>query len=201
MISAGWAKRYGRQGGILDALDGPLDRGAWVVGVEPSCVTVFHDELPNLFPDDPRARRLAGRTLVFAEFIDRPNSNLKWNLGDLRAVVHGHRRAIIGMEADEAVPRSVGIDAEILDSGCCGMAGAFGCETGKYEVSRRIAELVLLPRLRRTPAEIVVIADGFSCRTQIDHAFCPSGGRRAITLPEVLRDALPRPIRPPGAGL
>lgn len=172
----------------LDGLKGPLEAGAWVVGVEPSCLATFRDELPNLFPDDPLARRLSERALLFGEFLANVADGTALPHVGRRAVVHGHcyQKAIFGMEADRKVLDRAAMDYEVLDSGCCGMAGAFGYETHKYPVSLAIAELVLLPAVRRLEPDVLVIADGYSCREQINQCIRGPGGRRATTLPEVL---------------
>ncbi|MGQ9366556.1 FAD-binding and (Fe-S)-binding domain-containing protein [Azospirillum sp. ST 5-10] len=189
----GWLEEARRRlARIMAELKPRLDAGAVVVGVEPSCLSVFRDELVNLFPDDDEAKRLAGRTLTFAEFLDRYGAELPWPDVGRSAVVHGHchHKAVVGMASDRAVLERAGVAADVLDSGCCGMAGAFGYETRKYELSMAIAEQVLLPTLRRTDADLVV-ADGFSCREQINQALtAPGGGRRAVTLPEVLAEGL-----------
>ncbi|WP_035693704.1 FAD-binding and (Fe-S)-binding domain-containing protein [Azospirillum halopraeferens] len=189
----GWldaAKRH--LSGIMAALKPRLDAGACVVGVEASCLSVFRDELTNLFPGHDEARRLAERTLTLAEFLDRHGSDLPWPDIGRTAIVHGHchHKAIMGMAADAAVLKRAGVAADVLDSGCCGMAGAFGYETEKYPVSMTIAEQVVLPAVRETDADLV-IADGFSCREQINQALAgPGGRRRAVTLPEVLAQGL-----------
>ena len=166
-----------------------LDAGAHVVGVEPSCLSVFRDELPNLFPDDPEAKRLAKRSMLLAEFLEKvahfdpPKLNGK-------ALVHGHchHKAVFGMACDAAQIRKSGLDARILDDGCCGMAGAFGYEEDKYPVSLAIFDQGLGATLRQAPPDTLLIADGFSCREQVEQLT----GRHPLTLAEVLRDALRR---------
>jgi Fe-S oxidoreductase len=159
-------------GQILDTLDPDVP----VVGLEPSCVAVFRDELPNLFPD---AR--APKVLTLAEVLaDWQPPRL-----DRRALFHAHchHKAVMKTFADEALLRRV-VDLEILDSGCCGLAGSFGYEAGeKYEVSMAVGELALLPAVRSASDDTLVITDGFSCRQQIAHGT----GRRALHLAEVLR--------------
>jgi Fe-S oxidoreductase len=174
-----------------------LDAGAHVVGVEPSCLSVFRDELPNLFPDDPEAKRLAKRSMLLAEFLEKvahfdpPKLNGK-------ALVHGHchHKAVFGMACDAAQIRKSGLDARILDDGCCGMAGAFGYEAEHHAISLQMAELTLLPAVRAAPAEAIIVADGTSCRQQIRDG----SGRQAVHAARVLADALaaqaPAPARP-----
>jgi Fe-S oxidoreductase len=167
-----------------------------VIGLEPSCLAVFRDELPNLFPRDPRARKLAEQSLLLSELFDR--DGVRFPALKRRAIVHGHchHRAVMGLEAEERVLDRLGLSAEILDSGCCGMAGSFGYERPRYEVSMKIGEEVLLPKVRATPVDDLVIANGFSCRAQIEGATA----RRPLHLAEVLHLAIHHgPDGPPGA--
>jgi FAD/FMN-containing dehydrogenase/Fe-S oxidoreductase len=164
-------------------------RGLPVVGLEPSCVAVFRDEMPNLFPDDPVVRTLQRSVVTFAELVDRRAGSLALrDLGRTALVqTHCHQHAVMGFDADLRVMARAGLDAERPNPGCCGMAGSFGFERGeKYEVSCRIAEQHLLPAVREAPEDTWILADGFSCREQIAQL----GGRRAIHLAEALRRAL-----------
>lgn len=186
----GWldaAKRTLRR--TMAGLRRDLDAGAYVVGIEPSCLSVFRDELPNLFPDDPEAKRLARRTMLLAEFLEKVARFDPPRLTG-RALVHGHchHKAVFGMGCDAAQIRKSGLDARILDDGCCGMAGAFGYETDKYEVSVAIFDQGLGATLERASPDTLLIADGFSCRSQVEQL----AGRRALTLAEVFRDGLRR---------
>jgi len=180
----------------LEALAPDLEAGTPIVGLEPSCVAVFRDELTNLFPHDPAARRLATNTRTFAEML-RPHAEAA-TLPHVprRALVHGHchQKAVLRMDADAVVLRALGLDFQILDSGCCGMAGAFGFERGHYDLSMKIGESVLLPAVRAATPETLVMTDGFSCREQIAQAT----GRRSLHLAEVT--ALAWPKRPGGQG-
>jgi hypothetical protein len=110
-------------------------------------------------------------------------------LDGIRAVsqVHCHQHAVLGWDADQQLLSDAGADAEQLDSGCCGLAGNFGFEKGHLEVSGACAEQVLLPALRDADPATVVLADGFSCRTQIHEL--DSGGREAVHLAELLNRA------------
>ena len=175
------AKRWLRQ--VLDQLREPLDRGVPLVGLEPSCLAVFRDELTNLFPHDPVAQRLSreSRTLgeLLVEVDYRPPQLHR------RALLqrHCHQQAVIDDEADVRVLRAMGMQWDAPDSGCCGMAGSFGYERGdKYAVSLAAGERVLLPAVRRSPASTAVLADGFSCREQI----AQSTSRRALHLAQLL---------------
>ena len=107
-----------------------------------------------------------------------------------RAIVqtHCHQHAVLGFEHERALLDAMGVDANVLDAGCCGLAGNFGFEAGHYDVSEACAERVLLPAVRDAAPSDVVLADGFSCRTQIEQG--DSGGHRAIHLAQLLQTAL-----------
>jgi Fe-S oxidoreductase len=162
------AKKLLRQ--TLETLRDDIFAGVPLIGLEPACVSAFRDELPNLLPDEPAARILASQTFLLGEFIDRQGD--AFALPEMRgkAVVqwHCHHHAVLDTEAELRVLKRLGLDVEVLPSGCCGMAGSFGFEAGKYELSLKAAERVLLPRLRDAEADTWVIADGFSCREQIE---------------------------------
>jgi Fe-S oxidoreductase len=185
------ARRQLRQ--ILEALEREIAAGLPVVGLEPSCVAVFRDELLNLFPEDEGARRLSSQTFTLAEFLVREGFAPPRASGT--AIVHGHchQQAVMGMSADRELLGRMGLDVQILDAGCCGMAGAFGFEADHYEVSLAIAERALLPAIRAAGPDALLLADGFSCREQIRQLT----GRRALHLaevlaPEIFRSDLPR---------
>ncbi|MDQ6857563.1 MAG: FAD-binding oxidoreductase [Chloroflexota bacterium] len=178
----GLARRVLRQ--TLDTLKPWIEAGVPIVGLEPSCIAVFREELGMLFPHDEDAKRLAAQAVLLSELIDRevPDAPLP-QLGRT-ATVHGHchHKSVLGMEPERRVLDRLGLDYELLDSGCCGMAGSFGFERQHYDVSVAVGELVLLPAVRRAAADTLVIADGFSCREQISQ----SGGRTAVHLADVL---------------
>jgi Fe-S oxidoreductase len=159
-----------------------------IVVLEPSCATSLRRDLTELLPDDPRAAAVAGRVRTLAEILDEA----AWAAppGEpVTAVVqpHCHQQAVLGTDADGRVMAASGIDAATVLAGCCGLAGNFGAEAGHEKISRRVAELELLPALRAAAEEAEILADGFSCRTQI--AFLD--GRRARHLAEVLAARLP----------
>jgi len=174
---------------ILDNLEPEIEAGIPVVGLEPSCVAVFRDELTNLFPHDERAQALSRQTFLLSEFLEQklgPNSALPQL--PRKALLHGHchHKSIMKMTAEESLLRRLGIDFQSPAPGCCGMAGSFGFEHDKYEISAAIGELELLPAVRQAPADWLIIADGFSCREQIAQLT----GRHALHLAEVLQMAL-----------
>jgi FAD/FMN-containing dehydrogenase/Fe-S oxidoreductase len=173
---------------ILDELSPEIDAGIPVIGLEPSCVAVFRDELLNLFPNDKRAQSLSRRTFLLGEFLETHAPDFSLPRLDRGAILHGHchQKSLMTMTAEEAVLRGLGIDFHSPAPGCCGMAGSFGFDPEKYDVSIAIGELELLPAVRQAPADWLIIADGFSCREQI----AQSTPRRALHLAEVLQMAL-----------
>jgi FAD/FMN-containing dehydrogenase/Fe-S oxidoreductase len=173
---------------ILDALSPEIEAGIPIIGLEPSCIAVFRDELLNFFPNDPRAQALASQTFLLSEFLETKYHNSPLPRLERKALLHGHchHKSIMKMSAEESLLRRIGIDFQAPAPGCCGMAGSFGFEHDKYEVSQAIGELELLPAVRKAPADWLIIADGFSCREQI----AQRTGRHALHLAEVLQMAL-----------
>lgn len=175
------AKRYQNQ--LVDTLTAQMAGGVPLVGLEPSCVLTFRDELPDLIGRE-RARVVAENSYTLEEFLDGLPDYEPGRL-DGRAIIHGHchQKALVGMEPTRRLLERVdGLEFEILDSGCCGMAGSFGYEEGHYEVSEAIGERVLFPAVRGAPDDIIV-APGYSCRSQISD-FCD--GRRSVHTAELL---------------
>ena len=183
---------------ILDALAPEIEAGVPIVGLEPSCVAVFRDELCNLFPNDERARRLSRQTFLLSEFLESYKDLIPLPRLERKAVVHGHchHKSVLQMNAEEAVLTRMGLDCQAPSAGCCGMAGSFGFEDDKYDVSMAIGELELLPAVRKAPPDWLVIANGFSCREQI----AQGTDRQALHLAEVLQMALQEgPAGPEGS--
>ncbi len=181
----GLAKRYLRR--TLRTLRDDIRGGVPVVGLEPSCVSVFRDELGNLFPTDLDAKRLSEQSFLLSEFLDRKGYSPPRELGRKALVqLHCHHKSVLGTTAEETLIDALGLDAEILDSGCCGMAGSFGFEREKYDVSMAIGERALLPAVRDTEDGTLILADGFSCREQVWQAT----GRKPVHLSQVLRMAM-----------
>jgi len=174
---------------ILDELSPLIEAGIPVVGLEPSCVAIFRDELLNLFPHDERAQALSKQMFLLSEFLDIHTGHLPWPQLNRKALLHGHchHKSIMKMTAEESVLNRLGVEFESPAPGCCGMAGSFGFEREKYDVSMAIGALELLPAVRKAPADWLIIADGFSCREQI----AQGTNRRALHLAEVLQMALP----------
>ena len=181
------AKRYLLK--VLDALGPELEKGTAVVVLEPSCASVFRDELCNLLPKDPRAARLRDQTFLLSEFLVRFAPEYQPPLLNGEMVVHGHchHRATFGMADEMTLLRGTGAKVTLLDSGCCGMAGPFGFEADKYEISQRLGERVLLPAVRTADAATRIVTDGFSCAEQITQ----NTSRRPLHLAEVLANVQP----------
>lgn len=173
--------------------------GTPVVVLEPSCCAVFRDELTNLFPHDEDAKRLKTQTFTLSEFLTRYAPAYPYNqlLGRKALVhLHCHHRAIMKTEAETELLRKLGLEIEIPEPGCCGMAGAFGFENGKpYDVSIQCAERKLLPAVRCAEEETLLIADGFSCHEQM----ALGTDRRVLHLSELLLLAKREGTHRPGA--
>ncbi|MGD0073373.1 MAG: FAD-linked oxidase C-terminal domain-containing protein [Candidatus Binataceae bacterium] len=171
---------------IVDVLTPFVEREVFVVGLEPSCLLTFRDELPRLMPRDSRVRALSDRALMLDEFLVREAPAFMPQPIAGRAIIHGHchQKAIAGLAGElKLLGQIPGLALTELDAGCCGMAGAFGYDDDHFEVSRKIGERVLLPAVRASDPETMIIADGFSCRSQIAQ-FC--SGRRPLHLAQVL---------------
>jgi Fe-S oxidoreductase len=180
------AKRLLRD--VLEQLRPTLRAGIPVVGLEPSCVSVFRDELPSLFPDDGDAQHLKAQTFMLGDFLLQQARSFEPPRLQRNAIVQGHchHKAVLGFENDLPLYQKLGISADAIDAGCCGMAGAFGYEAAHHAVSVACAEQKLVPAVRNAPPETLIIADGFSCRSQIEQ----QTQRRALHTAEVLQMAL-----------
>jgi FAD/FMN-containing dehydrogenase/Fe-S oxidoreductase len=171
----------------LQELRPHLEAGTPIVVLEPSCLAVFRDELPNLFPDDEDAKRLSGQAVLLSEFLRKvPGYEPPRLAHDVILHGHCHHKAIAKLEDEEALLRDMTAHVNALDSGCCGMAGSFGFEAEHYDIAMDIGELVLLPAVRSASNTTLIVADGFSCREQIEQAT----GRRAVHLAEAIAGAL-----------
>jgi Fe-S oxidoreductase len=179
------AKR--KLGQVIAALRPAIREGIPVVGLEPSCISVFRDELRNMLPDDEDAQRLACQTKTISELL---LATPGWKAPRLAAKAltqtHCHHKAVLDAAAQKQMFEAMGLDLQPNPTGCCGHAGSFGYEAEHYPVSMTIAEQALLPAVRSAAADTLIIADGFSCREQIRH-----GARRNALHPvEVLELAL-----------
>ncbi len=170
---------------VMTTLATQIDAETPIVVLEPSCASVFRDELRNLFPNDPRAERLRDQVFLLSEFLARHAPGYKPpQTPQRKLLVHGHchHKSLMKMNDELALLRATGSEVEYLDSGCCGMAGPFGFEREKFEVSQAVGERVLLPAVRRADAATVIVTDGFSCREQI----AQNSTRRAIHFAEAV---------------
>lgn len=192
------AKAYLRN--VLRALEPEIVKGTPIVCLEPSCASVFRDELRNLFPKHELAQKLGKQVVLFADFlkssgyrpaqlaIESPTRGKTSEKLPVKAIVHGHchHKALWNMSPEEELLQHAGVEARVLDSGCCGLAGSFGYEREHHDISMQIGERVLLPEVRKADAETIVVADGFSCRQQIAHGT----RRKAMHIAEVLQMGL-----------
>ena len=179
------AKQWLQQ--ILDALRPEIEAGTPVIGLEPSCISVFRDELPDLLYGNEDANRLKQNAFLLSEFLSKQNGYEPPKLRG-KALVHGHchHKSILEWQEEVKLLRQAGLDVNVPDSGCCGMAGAFGYEADHYDVSIACGERVLLPAVREAGDDTWILADGFSCREQIEQR----SGRRALHFAQLLQMAI-----------
>ena len=180
----GAARRYLAQ--VLDRMAPQIGAGMPFIFLEPSCASVFKDELLELFPNDPRAQKLSSLVWLLADFLAAHAPGFADDsLQGAHILVHGHchHKAVFGGPASEiAILRRAGATVEPIQAGCCGMAGPFGFESGKFEVSKTIANDGLLPAVNSAGPTTIIVSDGFSCREQIAQL----GHTRALHFAEVL---------------
>jgi Fe-S oxidoreductase len=167
----------------LKSLEREIEAGTPIVGLEPACVSAFRDELVGLFPSEESAKRLSQQTFFFTEFLDR-HCELPRLPHPPSALVqmHCHQHAVIKPHSEKSVLGKLGLEHEIMASGCCGMAGSFGFEKAKYPVSMACAERVLLPKVRAASEDTIILANGFSCREQIEQGT----GRATMHIAELI---------------
>jgi FAD/FMN-containing dehydrogenase/Fe-S oxidoreductase len=174
---------------VLDGLRTEIAAGTPVVAIEPSCGAVFRNELLNMLPHDEDAKRLARQTFTLGEFLAEHAGGWEMPRLERKALVHFHchQRATSDTDCDRKVLDRLGLDCDVLDTGCCGLAGSFGYERGeRYEVSIKAAERELLPTVRDASPHALIVTDGFSCRSQIAHG----SDRRALHLGQVVQMAM-----------
>jgi FAD/FMN-containing dehydrogenase/Fe-S oxidoreductase len=188
---------------ILLHLHCEIADGTPIVGLEPSCIAVFRDELKNMFPMHEDARRLGEKVFTLSEFLENYAKDFRIPQLERKAILHGHchQKSVMKMHSEHEVYKKIGLDFNELESGCCGMAGSFGFEKEHYDISVKCGERVLLPAARKADDDTLIIADGFSCREQLTQLT----DRKPMHTAEVLRLALregvvkPRPIQRPKA--
>jgi Fe-S oxidoreductase len=185
------AKQYLRN--VMNVLGAEIDAGLPIIVLEPSCASVFRDELHNLFPTAPRAERLRRQTFLLSEFLETNRAGYDPPKLAAKVLLHGHchHKALMKMTAEESLLRKMGLELQTPDSGCCGMAGPFGFEKEKFAVSQAVGERVLLPAVRSAAPETLIVSDGFSCREQIEQAT----GRKPLHLADVMQLAIQRTSR------
>lgn len=176
----------------LEVLQPALRAGTPVVVLEPSCAAVFRSDLPELMYGDEDAHRLAQQTRTIGELLAERAPEWRPKRRDGSAIMqpHCHQHAILGVDKDHDLLSQAGVDTTVLDAGCCGLAGNFGFERGHYDVSVKCAEDKLMPAVREADGSTTVIADGFSCRTQISH-LAPDRAPRHTA--EILAEGLAEP--------
>ena len=171
---------------VLDRMGPYIDEGLAFIFLEPSCASVFKDELPELFPNDPRAKKMRDQVWLLADWLAaKAPGFMAGRLNGAHILIHGHchHKAVFGGPKKEiALLREAGATVEPIEAGCCGMAGPFGFEADKFEVSKKIAGQGLLPAVEAAGPTTIIVADGFSCREQI----LQLGHTRALHFAEVL---------------
>jgi FAD/FMN-containing dehydrogenase/Fe-S oxidoreductase len=182
----GAAKKYLQK--VLHALEPYVNSGLPVIMLEPSCASVFRDELRGLFPHHGVAYRLRQQTFTLSSFLQSQNDYEPPRLPGRKVLLHGHchHKAVLKFSDEEALLRRMGVELKSLDSGCCGMAGPFGFESANITISQALGERVLLPAVRASGPDTIVLTDGFSCREQI----AQNTDREPLHIAEVLRMAM-----------
>ncbi|HET9365107.1 MAG TPA: FAD-binding and (Fe-S)-binding domain-containing protein [Candidatus Angelobacter sp.] len=178
----------------LKALEPYITAGTPMVVLEPSCCSVFRDEMHGLLTDSEQAQNLAKNTFTLSEFLEKKAPGYQPPQVARQAIVQGHchHKAVMRMKEEKSLMDKMGLEYELLESGCCGMAGAFGYEKDKYEVSVACGERSLLPEVRKAGLETIIVADGFSCKEQI----AQETNRHALHLAEVLKMGLRAETKP-----
>jgi len=179
----------------IAALRKPIRDGLPIIGLEPSCMSVFRDELPNLMFGDEDATRLHHQSFLLSEFLKDKVENYQPPQLRRRALVHGHchQKALLHFETEVELLKRSGIECDVPGTGCCGMAGSFGYEADHYKVGLDCGERVLLPAVRNAAEDALIITDGFSCREMIGQ----ETDRKAVHFAQVLQMAIKeRPAGP-----
>ncbi len=174
---------------VLDTLDEQITEGLPMIVPEPSCGASFRDELIEMLPDDRQAQRLSKQTFTLAEFLEKYAPDVQLPRVERKALVqkHCHHQSVMGFDADEKLLKRLGVDADLPPTGCCGLAGSWGFEKEKYQISMDCGERVLFPKIREASSQTVLLADGFSCRTQIEQGT----NRRAMHIAQLIQTGLP----------
>jgi FAD/FMN-containing dehydrogenase/Fe-S oxidoreductase len=187
LIHYGWleaAKKEIRK--TLDQLSPFIEDGVPIVFCEPSTASVYREEAPMLFPEDQDGQRLTSQAFLLSEFIRHQQIPVPQLKGKVIFHGHCHQKAVLHVDAAREVLQRMGLDFEEPQKTCCGMAGSFGFEKAHYDISIRVAELGLYPAIRQAPEDAYIVADGFSCRTQI----LEGTGKQALHMSELILTAL-----------
>jgi Fe-S oxidoreductase len=178
------ARRYLER--TIDGIRDEIRAGTPLVGIEPSCLAVFKDELTKLLPNDYDGKRLANQAFHFAEFLEREKVEMPKHPG--RAVLwgHCHHKATGGIASEQRLLEAMGMTVDEAKGGCCGLAGSWGFESEHHDLSMQIGEEGLFPAVRHASPDAAIVADGFSCRTQLEHA---KMGRAAVHIAELIARA------------
>ena len=178
------AERYLRH--TLGVLRDEIRAGTPVVGMEPSCLAVFKDELTGMLPHDDDAQRLAKNAHHFSAFFEA--HGLEVPRLERKALVwgHCHHKATGGIDPEHQLLQRMGLEVQSVSGGCCGLAGSWGFEQGHHDISLQCGEQALLPAVREAAPDTLVIADGFSCKTQIEQG---GTGRRALHVAQAMKMA------------
>ncbi len=173
---------------VINVLRPYIRAGVPVIGLEPACLSTFQDELVDLFPHDQDAQRLSKQSYLLGKFLEEKADDYSPPKLNRKAVVHGHctHKAVLKMEGETKLLKDLGLDFNVLDSGCCGVSGAFGFRRKNYDMSLDIGGRVLIPAVKKAEKDTLVIADGFSCREQIAH----TTDREALHLAQVILIAM-----------
>jgi FAD/FMN-containing dehydrogenase/Fe-S oxidoreductase len=175
---------------MIAALADDLRAGTPIVFLEPACLSVLKEELPMMLPRDEQAKRLNMQGVLLSDFLEQQAPGTEFAPLHQRALVHAHchHKGVLGFDAERRLlEQRLQLDVRMPDTGCCGMAGSFGFEAPKYDVSIACGERVLLPAVRSADDETLVIADGYSCHEQIDQCT----GRQVLHVAQVLERAIP----------
>ena len=194
----GLAEKYLQR--VLDGLREDIRAGTPVIGIEPSCLAVFKDELPKLFPNDDDAKRLSQQVFHFSEFFEKFEVEVPALHRKALVWGHCHEKATGGMDSEKSLLKRMGCEVDEAKGGCCGLAGSWGFEKEHHDLSMQIGEQGVLPAVRDAALDDVIVADGFSCKTQIEQG---ETGRRALHVAQVMKlarehgvDGTPPGVRP-----
>jgi FAD/FMN-containing dehydrogenase/Fe-S oxidoreductase len=195
------ARRYLER--TLDTLRPFVEQGLPIVVLEPSCASVFRDELRSTFPERVLATNLTKKVMLLSEFLVHEAGDFELPRLQRKAIGQGHchHKSVFGFDAEKQVLEKMGLDFTLLDSGCCGMAGSFGFEPDKHAVAQACGERVLLPQVRAAAPETIVLADGFSCREMIGQNTDRAGLHLAEVIQLARRSGSAGPVGVPERGL